>query len=431
MADSFYRREIYLIQTLMRGCLWYGLCILFSFYAYQQGKGEFHPVLFLSVFPEILILWSIRFFVKNRKLGVFALLAAVVCEIGFLPTPWLVIVPEFFLQLFSYFEKGEDIRRFGVFWETWLYQPPGVILFMAVMLFHNFWSGRVGNRSHAEIPPEYAGRCILAAFGIFLVFYILNYYMKNFHDHFLGQKKVFGKEAFARAKRSNYAMLFILLLVGALAMFLFTFLPMGLYSAILNGIKQFFARLLGLTLSSMEQLGTGGEGTLENSGMSSGPMESAEPVKVGAGAGKLIGILFIIGIVLGLAWLLVKFFKSVLVSYSAGTDTAEFISIREEEDRVYEEKGKFLFRKKFGNTNREQVRKAYYQTILKRFGRMSKERKASVRMQQTPAEWSSLFAVSPNDREKLKELTAYYEKARFAQEDCTEEDVEAARRLQD
>lgn len=240
-----------------------------------------------------------------------------------------------------------------------------------------------------------------------------------------------GKEAFLRARRSNYTMIFVLLVVGAIIMLLFTFLPLGLYRALWNGIRYLLSRFLGMTLSSMEQLGGGRDNNLGVGGQlapSGVPDVKAAPEGAGVG-GQILGILLILGIVLAVVWFLIKFFKGVLVGYHAGTDTAEFVSMREENENIYEEKNLSRFRKKFGNSNREIIRKGYYQTILKRFSRMTAEEKRTVRTSQTPGEWSRIFAKSPKDREFMRELTGYYEKARFGKEECTIEEAEAVQEL--
>lgn len=428
MTDKFYRREIYLIQTLMRCCLWYAFAILISYYFYQHGRGEFHPFQLLLLFPEVLALWAIRTFVKSRKLCVLCILAGAALMAVFLPIPWYLPAGEAFLLLFAFYRQKGNQRKFAEFWQTWI---PGVVLFLLLLLFHMLSTQGVG--SGVNISPTYAARLMLFFFGLLLVLYVLYCYMKNFHEYFVGRGTIIGKEAFLRARRSNYAMVFILLLAGAVIVFLFTFLPLGIYQALWNGIKWLFARLLGIAFSSVDQLGTGGNG---NSGSGMGDVtpeatphiNAAEPAS-GIG-GQILGVFLILGILFVIIWFLLRFFKGVLANYQAGTDTAEFISIRESEEELYGEKrGRSFFYKKFGTSNREKVRKYYYQTILKRFGRMSGDQKANIRTGQTPKDWSSLFASSPGDRERLWELTEYYEKARFGRDDCTKEEVEAAQEL--
>lgn len=429
MADNFYSREIYLIQTLMRGCFWYAFCILTSFHFYQNGRGEFHPFRLLLIFPALLGLWAIRTFIRKRKLCVFLLIAAALFLAVVLPIPWYLFAVETLLHLFAFYQPEKNLREFGAFWETWMYWTPGVIVFLLLLLLHMLWT-EDGSRQ-VGVSPSFAAGCMLAAFGVFLVLNLINNYMKNFHEYFAGRRNVVEKEAFARAKRSNYTMISILLVVGAVAMFLFTFLPLGLYRVLWKWISHVFSRFLGIALSSMDQLGSGYDGDL-NVGGDMAPSGSpdihvaAESSGVG---GQILGIILILGIVVGLVWLLMKFFKGVLANYHVGTDTAEFVSIWEEEDGLYEKRRNPFFHKKFGNSNREKVRKSYYQTIVKRFGRMPEEKKSSIRKGQTPKEWSNLFANSSDDRERLRELTRYYEKARFGKEDSTQEEVEAVQEL--
>lgn len=429
MADKFYRREIYLFQTLMRGCLWYALAILISYYLYQHGRGEFHPFWLLLLFPEVLALWAIRTFVKRRKLCVLCIIVCAALMAAFLPIPWYLPAGEGFLLLFAFYRQKKAQRKFGVFWETWV---PGVVLFLLILLFHMLLTQDV--RTRVSISSAYAARFILFFFGLFLVFYVLYGYMKNFHEYFVGRGTIVGNEAFLRARRSNYAMVFILLLAGAVIMFLFTFLPLGIYQVLWKAVKSLFARILGFTLSSVDQLGTGANGNSIGSGMGDVTLgvtphiNAAEPAS-GIG-GQILGGLLILGILFVIIWFLLRFFKGVLANYQAGTDTAEFVSIRSSEEELYgEKKNRSFFQKKFGNTNREKVRKYYYQTILKRFGRMSGDQKANIRTGQTPKDWSNLFANSPSDRERLWELTEYYEKARFGRDDCTDEEAETAREL--
>ena len=429
MTDKFYRREIYLFQTLMRCCLWYALAILISYYLYQHGRGEFHPFRLLLIFPECLALWAIRNFVKQRKLCVLCIIVSAALMAVFLPIPWYLPTGEAFLLLFAFYRRRGNQREFGAFWETWV---PGVVLLLLILLFHMLSTQNL--RPKVSISPTYASRFILFFFGLFLVFYVLYGYMKNFHEYFVGRGTIIGEEAFLRARRSNYIMVFILLLAGAVIMFLFTFLPLGIYQALWNAVKSLFARLLGIAFSSMDQLGSGANGNSIGSGMGDVTPEvtphinAAEPAS-GIG-GQILGVLFILGILFVIVWFLLRFFKGVLANYQAGTDTAEFVSIHSREEEIYGEKrSRSLFYKKFGNSNREKVRKYYYQTMLKRFGRMSSEQKANVRTGQTPKDWSNLFANSPDDRKRLWELTEYYEKARFGKDDCTEEEAEAAREL--
>lgn len=427
MADSFYSREIYLIQTFMRGCFWYALGILTSYHAYQSGRSEFHLWRLLLIFPAVLALWAIRTFIKKRKLSAFLFVAAAVFMAVFRLLPWYVSVIEGLLYLAAFFRPENNLRNFGAFWETWMYGALGVAAFLFLLLLHTVWSEDADIR--LALQPSFAAGCMLAAFGVFLVLNIMNNYMKNFHQYFGGRKNVVGKEAFLRAKRSNYTMILILLVVGAVVMFLFTFLPLGLYRALWNGIRNLFARILGMAYSSMGQLGSGNDSGFSVAGNQapSGGLDVEAAQMNGGVGGQILGVLFILGVVLAVAWFLIRFFKGVLANYQAGTDTAEFVSMREE--NVYEKRGGSFFHKKFGNSNREIVRKNYYQTILKRFGWMTAEKKRTIRMGQTPKEWSRLFAKNPEDRECLRELTGYYEKARFGQEDCTTEEVEAVQNL--
>lgn len=428
MADNFYNREIYLIQTLMRGCFWYALCILTSFHSYQGGRAGFHPVLLLLVFPVLLALWALRTFLKKRKLCVFLLIVSAVIMAVVLPLPWYLFAAEALLHVFTLYKGEENLRDFGVFWETWLYWAPGVIVFLLLLLLHMLWTEDISSK--AGVSSSFAAGCMLAAFGVFLVLNLVNNYMKNFHEYFSGRKNVVGKEAFVRARRSNYTMMGILVVVGAVVMFLFTFLPLGIYQAIWKGIQYLFSHILGLAFSSMDQLGSGNESGLGVDGnlAPSGSPDIHTAAESSGMGGQILGIILILGILLAIGWFLIKLFKGALASYHAGTDTAEFVSIRGEEEGLYEKRGTF-FHKKFGNSNRERIRKSYYQTIVKRFGRMPAEKKGSIRTSQTPKEWSSLFANSTNDRERLWELTEYYEKARFGKEDSTPEEAEAVQEL--
>lgn len=429
MAGDFYGREIYLIQTLMRGCFWYALCILTSFHSYQDGRGEFHPFRLLLIFPVLLGLWAIRTFIRKRKLRVFLLIAAATLLAVALPIPWYLFAVEVLLHLFAFYQPEKNLRKFGAFWETWLYWTPGVIVFLLLLFLHMLWT-EDGSRQ-LGVSPSFAAGCMLVAFGVFLALNLINNYMKNFHEYFAGRRNVVEKEAFARAKRSNYTMISILLVVGAVVMFLFTFLPLGLYQALWKWIRYLFSRILGIAFSSMDQLGSRYDGDLDVGGdmTPSGSPDIRVAAESSGVGGQILGIILILGIVLGLAWLLIKFFKGVLANYHVGTDTAEFVSRWGEEEELYEKRGNLFFHKKFGNSNREKVRKSYYQTIVKRFGRMPEEKKRSIRTGQTPKEWSNLFADSPGDRERLRELTRYYEKARFGKEDSTQEEVEAVQEL--
>ena len=429
MADKFYRKEIYLIQALMRSCLWYALAILISYYSYQHNRGQFQPFQLLLIFPECLALWAICMLVKRRTLCVLCIVVCAVLMAVFLPIPWYLPAGEAFLRLFAFYRQKEDRPKFGVFWETWI---PGVFLFLLLLLFHTLLTRNV--RSWVSISPTYASRFILFFFGLFFVFYVIYGYMKNFHEYFVGRGTIIGKEAFFRARRSNYTMALILLLAGAIIMFLFTFLPLGIYQALWDGIKSLFARLLGLTLSSVDQLGSGANGNNVDLGMGDVTPDVVPHVKNAEGGsgigGQILGVIFILGLLFVIVWFLLRFFKGVLANYQAGTDTAEFVSVRSSEEELYGEKrNRGFFYKKFGNSNREKVRKYYYQTILKRFGRMSRDRKANVKTGQTPEDWSNLFANSPGDRKRLWELTEYYERARFGRDDCTDEEAEAAQEL--
>lgn len=428
MTDNFYRREIDLIQTLMRCCLWYAFAVLSSYFLYQSGRGEFHPFPLLLLFPEALVVWVICAFVRKRKLCVACILACAALMAALLPVPWYVPVGEACLRLYAFYRQKENGRKFARFWESWI---PGTVLYLLFLLFHQISAQKT--RVRVQISPAYASRLLLFFFGLFLVLYVLYAYMKNFHNYFAGRGGRIGREMFLRARRSNYAMLLILLPAGAAVVFLFTFLPLGIYRAVWNGIKWLFARILGIAYSSAGQLGTGGNGNGAGSGMGAGTLETAPPVKASPASGiggQILGTLLILGILFAVIWFLIKFFKGVLANYQAGTDTAEFVSVRSGEEKRYpEEKSGGIFHKKFGNSNREKVRKYYYQTMTKRFAQLPPARRANVKTGQTPEEMRRLFTTNEADGRRLAELTAYYEKARYGENECSAEEAEAARKL--
>lgn len=421
---QFYGKQIYLIQLFMRGCIWYGLFILFG-YQVSLKTGEFHPLLSMLIIPVMLFFWFLRNTIKNQKLKWLALIVVPILLIVFTDFPWYFLLIEAALQISNEIFKEDKVQNFGVFWETWLYKLPGILLMLFLLILHSIWSQ--SNIPDLAYTPEYAGGFLLGAWVLFLILYMINNYMKNFYRHFSRRYGPIQKEAFNRAKRSNYAMMVILGVCGIVGMILFTFVPMGIYEKIVSALKILLASLLGIALENIPKTG------MNNQSAEYFGTIGAAPIGVG-GEGiqfneNIFSGILIAGLITLLVMLIIKIYRGFLVRYQVETDTAEFVSPREEEEESYGEKRRRFFSVRFGNSNRDKIRKMYYQTILKRFSRQTKERQNKVSNVHTPSDLSRLLSSTPGEKQVLDEMTVYYEKARFGKEESTEEDVEKVRNL--
>lgn len=420
---QFYRRQIEGIQLFMRGCIWYGLLILMSYQDYLSG-GKFRPFFSMLLLPCMLVLWFLRIYIKNTKWKLAVLLLLPVLFLYLTGLPWFFLIVEAVLQVSHEYFKEDSVQRFGVFWETWFYKIPGILLLLLILILHEFWTD--GNPLELVYGPRYAGGFILAAWILFLILYMINNYMQSFYRHFSHRFGAIQKEAFQRAKRSNYAMMVIIGICGIVTMFLFTFVPMSFYRKLLSALKLLLGRILGLVLPEFEEYDFG---TAQVEDLETLEIEPIHGGKLYIGSdGKIFSAILAVGLVALLIWVIVKIYKGFLVRYQVETDTAEFVSPREVEEKVYQEKRKGFF-VRFGNSNRDKIRKIYYQTIMKRYSRLSKERKEKITNTQTPSDWSHLLSTTPEGKKALAGLTVYYEKARFGREECKDEDVEMAKKL--
>ncbi len=421
---EFYGRNIHLIQMLMRGCLWYALLILIGYQTFLK-KGQFHPYGTLLIFPVMMVYYLIHTYIKNQKLKLGLILVFAIALLAFTEYPKYFVIAELVLHIGYGYNKQDKEKLFGLYPERWLYGIPGIVLFLILLILHRMWSDN--NLPNLEYLPEHAGRFMVTAWIVYLILYVINGYMKNFYEHFSRYHGEVQREVMDRAKRSNSAMIVILSVCGLAGMAMVTLVPAGFYQGLLNAGKKLLALLLGLFLKNIDS-----QDKKQIIGRYLGTPGSAPSFGNAVGGGDDQGIVMYIvqiALIALVIYTVIRIYKKFLVRYHVETDTAEFASPRGETEISYEKKEQKFWGARFGNSNRDKIRKMYYQMIGKRYSKQTGKEQDRISDSHTPKELSQLLSSTGEEKRVLDALTVYYEKARFSDEDCTEEDVETVKNM--
>ncbi len=270
----------------------------------------------------------------------------------------------------------------------------------------------------------------------FILLFLINSYLINFEHYFSLQQET-SNIPLKQIKTVNHTIIVFFLGLALTSMLAFTRLPireflLSLKNGLLIAIRAFFSLFPNHSTNITEIPQKAAESPVTQ------PFqlpEAAKPSPVWQFIQNLItNILIVALIVAAIALLCFAIYKFYQAFYkekrSFFKDSTEFISpFEKKENRIKESSvtGKRGFMSLWKQTNSDKIRKIFYKAVL------SKKEKLPA-PSSTPVELSQyiLSSHSSDDKEKdekSKNLAYYYEKARYYNEDCSKEEVDAFKRL--
>lgn len=362
------------IGGAMKGLLIYCILLLAGFKLYQSGKGAFRPFLYALAVP----------------------LSAVIA--------W------------CYNRKGTAARRHMRRFKSLNYFLWGAGMF-ACSLFLNAMAEPATDA--LPISVQTCRRYMTAAFGIYLVLVILLEYVFQQYDYYRNYTGI-DKNTFFHLKRMNV----IVTVIAAILIFFVVIVSKETFAVwLMKGYLKILGFLVGAGIIGLGKLKSAQN--LEGAHVDPGGLSGlTRKIKAAPDSRFPVSIVVTILLVLAVLYLLWRLYTKLGANYRAGGDEAQYIprhpqkefeimSIREEREHI-----------RFGFGNRAKVRKMYYKTMNRR---MKKDNMEQVKGK-TPAELAKAYAQA-GEQKRFEKMSAYYEKARYAKEECTDEDVEAVRKL--
>jgi len=277
---------------------------------------------------------------------------------------------------------------------------------------------------------------------IYILLYLLNLYLINF-EHFFRSHSEIANVPINQIKITNHIMIFLFGGIGVIVMLFFTQLP---FKQILYKLKDMLLWVLKYVISlfdwtdsqevsekadnSAEQVSGGLNGLVADETKHSALWYAIQNAFI-----ILMKYIVVIALVLLIAFAMYKLYQ---FFYSKKTremrDRVEFISPFEKKEKldhmpkIRNGKGAFNF---FAKTNNEKVRKHFYKSVIRH---IDEEKNLSDTL--TPMELSEYALANEGstvkDEAKVErkiQLTAYYEKARYSNEECSKEDVQIVKHM--
>ncbi len=322
------------------------------------------------------------------------------------------------------FTKRKDAHRL-------IHPEFGVVILVAGIIIE-FNSDHI--RDSQQWAYKHASTAVLVAGFLFILLYLLNMYFVNFHKFFHNNASV-HTVSIDKMKQSNHYILLLFTPVCALFMFLAAVLPL---SAMFTAVLKWLLRLLIMIVSPfwtglaelLEQMMT----TLDGGGA----LPSSDDNKEKEGASPfgqfqkiMIYAVMIIGTVVLLAavvYVIYHALTSRVVSYQEDTDVAEYIPyVEQDEQEIKKEKIK---EPEYGSSNNERVRRVFYRTVRKR-QQMSRDASLPDAMSKsTSRELDNRLPAAPENRKELRQLTEYYQQARYGRDQVTDQTVDQAEKIE-
>lgn len=132
----------------------------------------------------------------------------------------------------------------------------------------------------------------------------------------------------------------------------------------------------------------------------------------------------VIGIIALVGWLLYKMIRAFYAQKGHSNDTVEFINPfdkKEKVERVDDPTALSFWERLFGSDPNQRVRKSWYKTV--------RHRLPDVSAPMSPGEISEGMSQTESERRAAAGLQTFYEKARYSNQECTKDDVAAAKQL--
>ncbi len=273
---------------------------------------------------------------------------------------------------------------------------------------------------------------ILMVFILFVLIHFLNMYLLNF-DNFIKSHSSITNLPYYQIKNSNNTLIFFLLSLSLIIMYLFTWLPLDGFFVSLGKLLRFLLLSFLSLFSQQQENATKEKADAVLTSMlpkaSSNPSRFAE---IMSAVFYWIGIIFIT--VAAITAVLYALYKLYQYFYAKNNnqlkDQVEFISPFVKTEVLRKSSPFKRFIPSFGRSGNELIRKHFYKAVIS-----SVTAPEDLPKNLTPSELAD-YILKEDDgcalagkEERKKQLTKYYEKARFSNLDCTKEEVTLVRNL--
>ncbi len=414
-----------LLGAGMKGLVLYTVLLLTGFWGYQSGTGDFLPLLYGMIIPLTLVFA----FIYYRWDGTKCVLGHVLALIPWMGLFWPARVNQWSFLAVGVLAAAESLiykfvwgdnhqRRYRKRFKMQNYFKWGIMMWVISIILYS-----QSDLPSEEFPiaPAQCGSWMTAAFVIYLILVVMLKYLFQQYEYFR-QHSGMDQNTFRRLKRMNGIVAVLVTVLIVFTMFctaesfvlFFSKLMTLIYGTAIGGS---FWLLTQMETSQYEggahvDLGSASD-TVRN--LKDNPPPSQGHMNI------LYGIFFVL-LAAAVVYVLWKIYKSLGANYQIGEDEAAYIPKYEEKElivgRVTEE------RTSFGNDNRGRIRKAYYRCMNACIDKKNLQAVTG----KTPKELAGMYG-RPMEGEQLRILTEYYEKARYSDEECMEQDVEKVKEL--
>jgi len=402
-------------QSLMVFQVLYCIMLTIDYNRYQNSEDNFQPLKYLSlIILMVLIIVFEKYLIEVWKLFIAEILTSIIL-ISIVPIDGSKVYFAagcLFLCLRSVIKHRYRCSSMATYGErfrsknrTWLW----VVLIIAAFLFHFLSS----DNNDKLISPTVCTYYMLVSFAIFVISNVMIRYAFKFYEYYRQELK--DDKSTEKQLKHSFMIIFIAsLVIMGVIFILFGDLSVPVVEYIVNVILKIFGSILmslfGIDISSKRKIKN-----IQPGGSPGGVFIKNKRPMNDSPLGLVIVVMLLMAAALYIIW---KIYKSILANYKIGTDEAEFIPIRED-NKNYEDINEKLYKSKYGKTNKEKVRKYYFQEMMKR----SKKYNVDILPNQTPSEIKDSLSQSRNDNIKLKGMTEIYEKARYSDEDISENEL--------
>lgn len=406
-------------------------CVLLNVYfnGYQNGRGSFQPVLYMSLLLIMLFVYWL-----SGKAGNTLTALGISTAAGILLALWIPIEGRKFWFLAAsviaavspfirlqgdgngdgmYGIRFRKLHRLG-------YWGFGIIL---VNILHTITNNRITDTY--PLSPRVCQYYMIGSFIIYVTASILIQYTFRFMNYYREAGTIDAKSE-RQVRRSGLVagtiillsvFLVILLSVRPLNVLLNFLIPKVLYAVSFCALS-LAGRLKELNTLDFNKITETAQSTVSG---------AAKVNRIGGagipGAPAILALLLLAGS----GWLVWRIYKSILANYELGNDKAEFIPIHEKKEIEISDIKKPFYKTIWGNTNNEKIRKNYFRVIKRRMEKVKNHRLKS----RTPKELMTVLGKGEADKKNIKKLTQYYEKARYGNEECSEEEVWESKKIID
>jgi hypothetical protein len=274
---------------------------------------------------------------------------------------------------------------------------------------------------------------------VYVLLYVVNSYLLNL------EKFVFNHEGmtnipFYQIRNSNHVMIVFLCSLFLVTMFSFSIIPLERLLSSLGRLLIRFVRYLLSFLRFEEPMDISEPEEEEQMTVEDYPIPEPSRLmeiiqEIFQWLATILVIVSIIALIMYSLYQIYQYFYR--TSEEEGKDKIEFLSPFTQKERIKRERGK-MFRKLLGRSNNAQIRKFYAQAISASLTLDTRPDKSL-----TPTELSSFIVPDPAEaadplaeevqvmkpKHKQKQITEFYEKARYSNEECSKEEVQFFKKL--